>query len=270
VAEDNLMNQQVALLLLGAMGYHADVVGDGDDAIAAVRGAPYDVVLMDIAMPGTDGLSATRAIRSLRTEVHQPYVVALTAHAFPGDADKCLDAGMDDFVAKPIDRAQLARALEAGARAAKATHEEEAARKRPGLSRAPVPAPPTEGPGMPGDDGFEPAMPMDILRQFGLAPFADLVAIFRTESHRLVAAAGAAVAVGDIEQAERAAHTLKSSAANLGAQGLYETCTRLEALARSGTLDTAAGLAGTMAAQLDSALGHLDAMVADNGIAGAE
>jgi CheY-like chemotaxis protein len=141
IAEDNAMNQQVALLLLGAMGYTADVVGNGDEAVAAVRARAYDVVLMDIAMPGTDGISATRAIRALGAGVHQPYIVALTAHAFPGDAESCLAAGMDDYVAKPVERAQLARALAAGADRA-------AAAGRPpsggdgGSGPSPFPAPP--------------------------------------------------------------------------------------------------------------------------------
>ncbi len=255
VAEDNLMNQQVALLLLSAMGHRADVVGNGDEAIARVRAQPYDVILMDVAMPGTDGLSATRAIRRL-TEVHQPYIVALTAHAFPGDSDNCLEAGMDDYVAKPIDRDQLARALRAGARAAHS--------RTPADAPPPRQAPIAEAAGA-GEDGFNPTLPMEILTEFGAEPLNRLVSIFRTEATRLVATAAAAVAEGDIEQAERAAHTLKSSAANLGAQGLYENCARLEALARSGTLEGASALTVTMADQMGSALGHLDAMVAEAG-----
>jgi two-component system sensor histidine kinase/response regulator len=167
---------------------------------------------------------------------------------------------MDDYVAKPIDRDQLARALKAGAR-------------RAAMSGAPAPtsvaeAPsPASGTDAGGDDGFNPRLPLEILREFGAEPLSRLVSIFRTEANRLLATAVASVAEGDIDLAERSAHTLKSSAANLGAQGLYENCARLEALARSGTMEGAADLTMTMADQLGSALGHLDAMVAAAGLA---
>jgi len=268
------MNQQVALLLLSAMGYDADVVADGNKAIEAVQARAYDVVLMDVAMPGTDGLSATKAIRSLGAGVNQPYIVALTAHAFPGDADNCIESGMDDYVAKPVDRAQLARALNAGAlRAAPG------GAARPSGSGLAVTTQPPPAPGrgpvattspeadLSSDDGFDPALPREILAEFGPEPLNRLVAIFRTEATRLVGLAETSVAGGDIEQAERAAHTLKSSAANLGARGLYENCSRLEALARSGTLEGAADLTASMAELLTKALAHLDAMVAGSEVA---
>jgi PAS domain S-box-containing protein len=284
VAEDNLMNQQVALLLLSAMGHDADLVANGDEAIKAVGEVPYDVVLMDIAMPGTDGLSATRAIRLMGPEVHQPFIIALTAHAFPGDADNCIAAGMDDYVAKPIDRDELTRALEAGVRHAQEDRGAPGDHRRavapstqmvsapsPGLPRGQILAPgaATEGAADKGaadkeaaDDGFDPSLPTDLLTEFGAEPFGRLVSIFRTEATRLVAAARDAVAGGEIEHAERAAHTLKSSAANLGARGLCASCSRLETVARSGSLDGAAALTEAMGHQLASALRRLDALVA--------
>ncbi len=178
IAEDNLMNQEVALLLLSAMGYHADVVATGDDAIAAVLAETYDVVLMDVAMPGTDGLAATRAIRHLGPHITQPYIVALTAHAFPGDAESCFEAGMDDYVAKPIDRAQLARALAAGGRRAGggpagnglvAPDQNDplatvgAAQIAPGPEAPGIPQ--ATGGGSDGSDDFDPSLPMEILTQ---------------------------------------------------------------------------------------------------------
>jgi PAS domain S-box-containing protein len=264
IAEDNAMNQQVALLLLGAMGYTADVVGNGDEAIAAVRARAYDVVLMDIAMPGTDGISATRAIRALGAGVHQPYIVALTAHAFPGDAESCLAAGMDDYVAKPVERAQLARALTAGAdRAAAAAG---AAGAGGGVSRGAAPIGPTSPAANPPAPGpaldFDPAAVREILAEFGPGPLARLVAIFRPEATRLVEAARAAVAAGDPDAAERAAHTLKSSAANMGAFALQSSCAQLEARARAGSLEGGGALTAAMVRQLADALNLLDTEVA--------
>ncbi|MDQ1416379.1 MAG: hypothetical protein QOF81_1992 [Acidimicrobiaceae bacterium] len=289
VAEDNLMNQQVALLLLSALGYRADLAGNGDEAIAAVRTRPYDIVLMDVAMPGTDGLSATRAIRHLGSDVYQPYIVALTAHAFPGDAETCIAAGMDDYVAKPVDRAQLARALDAGARRAAANRDfangdaglagfDGAASGNAASTAAPATAatatvietetastPATVAPGdTTADDrdgDFDPSLPDQLLAEFGPEPFSRLVGIFQSEAIRLVGAATTAVAIGDVSQAEKTAHTLKSSAANLGAQGLYESCGRLEALARSGSLDGAELLTARMEGQLTTALRRLDEIV---------
>ena len=109
LAEDNRVNQMVAVRLLERLGLRADVVASGDEAVRAVQRRPYDVVLMDIQMPGMDGLEATRAIRA--AGLRQPYVVALTANAMAGDRDACLDAGADDYLAKPVDRERLRQAL---------------------------------------------------------------------------------------------------------------------------------------------------------------
>ncbi len=114
VAEDNVVNQKVALRLLSRLGITADVVANGAEALAAVRDAavPYDVVLMDVQMPVLDGLGATRCIRSSVAPERQPFIVALTANAMEGDRETCLAAGMDTYVPKPIRPDALAEALE--------------------------------------------------------------------------------------------------------------------------------------------------------------
>ena len=117
LAEDNGVNQKVALRILQRLGYTADVVANGAEAVAAVRdragrGRPYDLVLMDIQMPELDGLDATRQIRA--ADVVQPRIVALTANAMRGDREACLDAGADDYLAKPIKMESLRDVLEPG------------------------------------------------------------------------------------------------------------------------------------------------------------
>ncbi len=112
LAEDNNVNQQLALLLLESMGYRADVAANGVEAVEAVNRLPYDLVLMDVQMPEMDGLEATRRIRADGPGT-QPRIVAMTANAMQGDREACLAAGMDDYLAKPIRPEALAAALAA-------------------------------------------------------------------------------------------------------------------------------------------------------------
>jgi CheY-like chemotaxis protein len=110
LAEDNAVNQKLALRLLRQMGYGADVVGDGLRAIDALERETYDVVLMDVQMPELDGLEATRRIRK-RWPDRPTRIVAMTANAMAGDREACLAAGMNDYVSKPIRPVELAAAL---------------------------------------------------------------------------------------------------------------------------------------------------------------
>jgi signal transduction histidine kinase/CheY-like chemotaxis protein/putative methionine-R-sulfoxide reductase with GAF domain len=111
LAEDNAVNQKLALRLLSQMGYRADVAGNGLEAIEALRRQRYDVVLMDVQMPEMDGLDATRHIRKELPADAQPRIVAMTANVMQGDREMCLAAGMDDYVSKPIRVEELVRAL---------------------------------------------------------------------------------------------------------------------------------------------------------------
>jgi CheY-like chemotaxis protein len=117
LAEDNRINQKVALKLLERMGYQADVAADGFEVLAALDRQRYDVILMDIQMPGMDGIEAARTIRETRPGNEQPAILALTANATQQDAAECLDAGMDGFLSKPVAPAALAKALERCGRA---------------------------------------------------------------------------------------------------------------------------------------------------------
>jgi CheY-like chemotaxis protein len=111
LAEDNLVNQKLALRLLSQMGYQADVAANGLEAIQAVERQPYDVILMDVQMPEMDGLEATRRLCAQIPASKRPHIIAMTANAMQGDREMCLQAGMDDYLSKPIRVEELVRAL---------------------------------------------------------------------------------------------------------------------------------------------------------------
>ncbi len=114
IAEDNIVNQKVALAILKKLGYQADAVSNGKEALAALRKDFYDLVLMDCQMPEMDGYEAAALIREPQSGVRNPQIpiIALTAHAMKGDRDKCLAGGMNDYISKPVKTATVADALE--------------------------------------------------------------------------------------------------------------------------------------------------------------
>ncbi|NEQ43514.1 MAG: response regulator [Leptolyngbya sp. SIOISBB] len=112
VAEDNLVNQKLALHLLKRMGYRADIVSNGEEVLQALHRQSYDVVLMDLQMPEMDGLTATQEICQRYTAADRPHIIAMTANAMEGDRERCLDAGMNDYVSKPIRLPELTAALQ--------------------------------------------------------------------------------------------------------------------------------------------------------------
>jgi CheY-like chemotaxis protein len=111
LAEDNTVNQKLALRLLEQMGYRADVAGNGLEVIEALARQPYDVVLLDVQMPEMDGLEAARRICARWPAHERPRLIAMTANAMQGDREVCLEAGMDDYISKPVRSGALSAAL---------------------------------------------------------------------------------------------------------------------------------------------------------------
>jgi CheY-like chemotaxis protein len=114
VADDNLVSQQFTVANLRKLGYSADVVTNGIEALNALKIKQYDVILMDCEMPGLDGYEATKEIRQQEKNGRHTWIIAMTAYAVVGDREKCLKAGMDDYLSKPLRPEELRTALEQG------------------------------------------------------------------------------------------------------------------------------------------------------------
>jgi PAS domain S-box-containing protein len=220
LAEDNAMNQKVALRLLEQLGYRADVATNGREAIEALERRPYDVVLMDVQMPELDGLDATRQICERWPEERRPHIIAMTANALPEDREACFAAGMNDYVAKPIRAEELVAALK---------------RAKP-LANGNGPSEPVEFVSL--DDGA-----LKNLRDLGGDEFlGEVIDAFLADTPELIATLRSSLDGRNAEELRRAAHTLKSNGATLGAEEFAELCRTLEQRAKAGELDGAAEL----------------------------
>jgi CheY-like chemotaxis protein/HPt (histidine-containing phosphotransfer) domain-containing protein len=225
LVEDNPVNQKVALRILERAGHRADAVGNGVEALVALEKVPYDIVLMDIQMPEMDGFEATRFLRAREGGGRHMPVIAMTAHALKGDRENCIKAGMDDYVAKPIQPKELLSVI---ARWAGRTV------LPPSPAPSPVPQPPAAV--LLDDRRALDASGQD--RQF-LAELANL--FVEVIGERLPTLIGAAD-VADVEVVRLEAHSMRGAAANIGARRiemaaleLEDICTRndLVALRRS-------------------------------------
>ncbi|MBX0331448.1 response regulator [Oscillochloris sp. ZM17-4] len=214
LAEDNAVNQRVALRTLERLGYRADVAGNGLEVLEALERQPYDVVLMDVQMPELDGLEATRRIVARWPAGQRPRIIAMTANAMRGDRERCLEAGMDDYISKPVRIEELEAALE-----------------RLGTSVA--------------DTSREAAAPAALIDRGALdrlqqslgggdpATVIEFIDLFIAETPTLLGDLGRAIVDDRADLVKRAAHTLKSNAALVGARALAELCRALEDAAHS-------------------------------------
>jgi CheY-like chemotaxis protein/HPt (histidine-containing phosphotransfer) domain-containing protein len=221
LAEDNAVNQKVALALLGQLGYRADVAWNGLEALAALERHAYDVVLMDVQMPELDGLDTTRRICARWPPEARPRIIAMTANALLEDREACFAAGMDDYVAKPIRPEELAQAL---------------TRAKPLQAKSDTGS--DAGPSL--DTGA-----LDNLRELGGDDFlTEVIDTFFEDAQTLLATLRRSLDEGNAAELRRAAHTLKSNGATLGAGEFADLCRTLEQRAKDGQLAGASELVG--------------------------
>jgi len=224
VAEDNLVNQRMVLRLLGKLGHKAELAANGLEALAALERSPdFDLVLMDVQMPEMGGFEATAAIRRQEegTGRHMP-IVALTAHAMKGDRERCLAAGMDGYLAKPVDRDELRQMVQRLAERARA--ETNPARQEQAAES---------------DEGA-------LLKRFGgdRQFLRGMARIFLADSPKRLAEIRQAIDRRDCEKLRIAAHTLKGSVANFVSRPAVEAAHQLELMGREQNLtDAEAGYA---------------------------
>jgi CheY-like chemotaxis protein/HPt (histidine-containing phosphotransfer) domain-containing protein len=250
LAEDNLVNQRLAIRVLQKQGHTVTTVINGQEALAAILDtAPeqrFDLVLMDVQMPEMSGMEVTEIIRAREqsTGEHLP-IVALTAHAMKGDRERCLECGMDGYVSKPLQAAELHQTIaEVYARFAPAK-----AAATPAESAAPVLAV---------ESSFDPASSLELV-EGDQELLVELIELFLNESPRLMATIHQTNATGASAELMRAAHTLKGMSGNFGARKVVELAFELELIARSGSVAGALPLCRALDQELSRLHGALAA-----------
>jgi CheY-like chemotaxis protein len=224
LAEDNEVNQQVALYQLRMLDHDVDLAPNGVEALKLFDKNEYDVVLMDIHMPELDGYATTAEIRRREGKAKRTPIIAMTANALPEDREKCLAAGMDDHLAKPIQARALVRVLE------QSTARTEPANIEP----------------------LSPAIDLRPLIDSGMGDIIPrLIEIFLETAPHDIEKAGAALRSSQGADLEDAAHRLKGSCSNLGAERLRDLCQQLERLGRDGSLQGARELIAAVEKEFD-------------------
>jgi CheY-like chemotaxis protein len=219
LAEDNVVNQRLAQLLLERLSQSADVVSNGVEAVNAASHLPYDLILMDVLMPEMDGLDATRQIRARLPKERQPRIIAMTANALSGDRERCLAAGMDDYISKPVQLEELAKVLQ---------------RQQVHVDAQPAP---------PASAGLATEFRQETIDRLvataGVTGATIVLGAMIESAPRLLDALQSALEQRDAPAFRRSAHSLKANAATVGADALAQAFQELEDLGNAGNLDAA-------------------------------
>ena len=250
VVEDNLVNQKVTRTMLALMDCTVDIAGNGQEAIDRLAQQAYDVVLMDCQMPVMDGFQATAVIRTRECAAGSQNaprlpIVAVTAHALRGDRERCLEAGMDDYLCKPFVREELVTVLKRWLSAFERTRDDEAA-SEPDIDMAPGGETRPAAPAAVISDNLPVTLDMAVLesirrmeRNGSPGLMARLADLYQGNTATLLEQLRGAAKLGEREGLRTVAHTLKSSSANVGAVRIQSLCKELETMARAGPVPDA-------------------------------
>jgi two-component system, sensor histidine kinase and response regulator len=235
LAEDNPVNQRLAASLIQRRGHRVTIVGNGREAVDTVAAQRFDVVLMDVQMPEMGGFEATGIIRARERETgaHLP-IIAITAHVMKGDRERCLAAGMDDYITKPFDSRNLCRVIEEAAGAAP--------------SEPPLPS--------------AMDLPDEVLARVGgdRALLGEMIRLFAEDAPRNVGLIRAAIDARDSDALRRAAHALKGAAANFEAADVVQAARMLEEIGQSGQFDGDAAAWQSLTTEMDRLMARLTAL----------
>ena len=252
LAEDNPMNQKLAVTLLKKAGYSVDAVEDGRMVIEAVKRRAYDLILMDVQMPEMNGFEATKIIREMEGDRKHTPIIAITAHAMKGDREKCLQAGMDDYISKPIEPQELFHAIE------KWTKSQDSEKD---LSPFTFHLSPQKNE-VACSQYIEPVEPIDLesaLRRFDGDKefFKEMLQEFLSYVPKQLEKLAETIKRGEAKVVEREAHSLKGAAGNLGAKPMADLALQLELLGRKGDL----AVAEEIVCNLRTAFEHLEVYI---------
>ncbi|MCK5235858.1 MAG: response regulator, partial [Deltaproteobacteria bacterium] len=225
ITEDNITNQKVARNILEKLGYQVDIAANGQEAIEALEAQPYNLVLMDCHMPVMDGYEATREIRNSTSQVrnHNIPIIAMTANAMKGDRDDCIEAGMDDYIAKPIDPKSLAEMVEKWLSELSEPDREESSLQKPPEA----------------EESFSMSILID--RLMGDEEIAkEILDGFIEDMPNQISSMKEALDEGDSSLVQRLAHTIKGASGNVGATALQEAALQVEVAGKESDLTSSA------------------------------
>ncbi|MCL4215559.1 MAG: response regulator, partial [Candidatus Hydrogenedentes bacterium] len=252
LAEDNPVNQLVALRILEKLGLRADAVANGQEAIRSLESLPYDIVFMDVQMPVMDGFEATRAIRSGKTKVLNPKIpiIAMTANALKGDREQCIEAGMDDYISKPIAPGDIPNALNKWL--------------------SPEPQPQGTGDREPAEVNGETSGDLEVFDRQSLMELLSgdeelvksIIEGFLEDLPRQMTALKSHVDAGDAESAGRQGHTIKGAAANTRCLALSAAAHEIETAGKAGQMEQVAAAMPEFERQYGLLMEHLREYVA--------
>jgi two-component system, sensor histidine kinase and response regulator len=265
LAEDNVINQEVAMGQLDQLGCSADVVTNGVEVLEAMRRIPYDIILMDCMMPDMDGYEASAKIREYErvhaegfNRKHPVHIIAMTANAMQGDKKKCLAAGMNDYVSKPVDLADLRRAFEQW------NPMKVSSDSPPGVSESTIQM---KSESSTRGNGRE-EQPVDVERLSDVAAgkpekILRLIGIYRKQAEEMLPALGSAIESGTAKEVRDLAHKFKGASASLGITAMTPLLSNLEQMGENSELQNAAETHAEAARQLTRVHAFLDRYLAE-------